>query len=213
MHFEEKAWLDFVRNLLTADETWLMQQHLTVGCPECSKAYSFWTRVTDMTARDSDYEPPASDVHRITAAFIVENREKAGPNLYTPAQLVFDSFHVAAPAGFRSALVQARHLVFCAGPRTISLRIKSESGSQVFMAGQITRAEPAGFERGAMEEVALMESDSLLVTATTSRSGEFHLQYRDTLNLRLLVKVSETETLEISLPDQDPATEEISFGE
>ena len=83
------------------------------------------------------------------------------------------------------------------------------------MAGQITRAEPAGLKPSAMvnEEVALMESDSLVASATSSHSGEFHLQYRDTLDLRLLVKVSEAETLEISLPDQDPATEEINLGE
>ena len=115
MHFKEKAWLDFVRKLLTADETWLMQQHLAIGCCECSKAYAFWTRVTDTAARDSDYEPPTSDVRKITKAFIGERRERAVRDIYTPAQLVFDSFHVAVPAGFRSARLQARHLVFCAG--------------------------------------------------------------------------------------------------
>jgi hypothetical protein len=213
MHFEDKAWVDFVRKLLTDDETWLMQQHLAIGCGECSQACAFWTRVTDMTARDSDYEPPTSDVSRITAAFIGQNREKTVRDIYTPAQLVFDSFHMVADAGFRSALLQARHLVFRASPWTISLRIKSESGNQVFMAGQITRAEPAGLEPGAMQEVALAESDSLVATATSNHSGEFHLQYRDALDLRLLVKVSEAETLEISLPDQDPVTEEFSFGE
>lgn len=213
MHFEEKAWLDFVRKLLTADETWLMQQHLAVGCRECSKAYAFWTRVTDMVVRDSEYEPPASDVRRITAAFIGVKREKAVQDTHTLARLVFDSFDVATPAGFRSALLQARHLVFCAGPWTISLRIKSESGNQAFMTGQITKADPAGLEPSAIEEVALMESDSLVATATSSLSGEFYLKYRDTLDLRLLVKVSEAETLVISLPDQEPATEEISFGE
>jgi hypothetical protein len=211
MHFEEQAWIDFVRKLLTAEETWLMQQHLVVGCRECSKAYDFWTRVADMASRDSDYEPPASDIRTITDAFIGANREETVRKMYTPAQLVFDSFHAAAPAGFRSALLQARHLVFCSGPWTISLRIKSESGKQLFIVGQITRAELAGLEPGA--EVSLMESDSLLATAASSRSGEFHLQYRETPNLRLIVKVSEVETLEISLPDQDPATEETSFDE
>ena len=212
MHFGEDAWLDFARKLLPPDETWSLQQHLAVGCQDCSKSYAFWTRVTEIIARDAEYDPTPSDVRSVTAAFVGENREMAIRKLYIPAQLIFDSFHVAAPVGFRSALMQARHVVFGAGLWTISLRVKSDSGNRVFLAGHITRTEPARSEPGQIK-VSLLQADSLLASATVSHSGEFHLEYRDTSSLRLVVEVSETETLDIPLPDQDPTNEEISFGE
>ena len=108
--------------------------------------------------------------------------------------------------------MQARHVVFVAGPWTISLRVKSDSGNRVFLAGHITRTEPARSEPGRIK-VSLLQADSLLASATVSHFGEFHLQYRDNSSLRLVAQVSETETLEIPLPDQDLTNEEISFGE
>ena len=206
MHFDDVAWLGFVRGSLTTDERWLMQQHLTVGCSECSAAHAFWTRVMDLIAREADYELDASDIRLFTAtAFEGEAREVAVNKMTILARLLFDSFRDDAPAGFRSALMQARHIVLSAGQWTISLRIKRESGNQVFLAGHVTRADTAASAPSRME-VTLRQAESPVGSATTNLSGEFHLQYRDASDLRLFVKVSEAETLEIPLPDQDPTS-------
>jgi hypothetical protein len=210
MHFDDKSWLDFVRRLLNEDERWLLQQHLTVGCNECLRAHSFWSRITEMVARELDYEPDASDIRIVAAAYTAEKPEISLPKSTKLAQLIFDSFRDASPAGFRSALMLARHMVFSAGQWTISLRIKNESGNQVFLAGHITRAESGSGEPRRMQ-VTLRQAGSLAGSATTNDSGEFHLRYVEVLDVWLFVNVSEAETLEIPLPHQNLTDEEISF--
>jgi len=212
MHFDDITWLDFVRGLLTADETWLMQQHLTVGCVECARAHAFWSKMTDVIAREADYGPDASDMRVVTDAFKNANRTAAIPNSTELALLIFDSFREAAPAGFRSALMQARHVVFRAGQWTISLRMKTESANQVFLTGHVMKIDSATEETGAME-VILQQSESPVAGAVTNDFGEFHLEYRNASYVRLFVKVSPAETLEIHLPDQNLLSEEIRFEE
>ena len=48
MHFDDISWLAFVRRSMPEDDTWLMQQHLTVACEECVKAHSFWAKLDDL---------------------------------------------------------------------------------------------------------------------------------------------------------------------
>jgi hypothetical protein len=212
MHFGDVAWVDFVRGALGVNEAKLMQQHLIDECGECLKAHAFWTRITDVISREPEYEPDASDIRVVKAAFAHANSGMAASKMTTTAQVIFDSFRDAAPAGFRSALMHARYLVFRSSRWTISVRIKSDSGNQVFLAGHITERESAEGELGRMQ-VTLLNGAKPLETATTNRSGEFHLQYRDTVDVRLLVKVSGSEDLEIRLPDQDLINDEVSIEE
>ena len=212
MHFDDIAWLDFVRKSLTADEIWLMEQHLAVGCDECSAAHAFWAKVMDLVSLEAHYEPDPSDIQLVTAAFTGGKTEVSMPRRTTLAQLIFDSFREPAPAGFRNALMQARHIVFSVGQWTVSLRMKTEAGNQIFLAGHITRPESDGSEPGRME-VTLLRAESPVESAATNRSGEFQMWYQDALDMRLLVKVSQTETLEVRLLDQDLTIDEINFGE
>jgi hypothetical protein len=211
MHFDDIVWLGFVRGSLTSDEKSSMEQHVTVGCGECSAAHAFWAKVMDFVARQADYEPNPSDVRLVTAAFAGE-KPPVPMSGWTLAQLISDSFRDPAPAGFRSALMQARHIVFCAGQWTISLRMKNEADDQVFLAGQITKPDSDRWEPGQME-VTLLRVDSPVENVTTNGSGEFQLRYRGAFDMRLFVKVSESGTLEIPLPDQDLTRVEIHFGE
>jgi hypothetical protein len=211
MHFDDITWLGFVQGTLTRDERWLLEQHLNVGCSECSTSHAFWSRLADLIAREANYKPDASDIRVATAAFTGENREAHMPKT-TLAQLIFDSFRNSAPAGFRSALMQARHAVFSGGQWTISLRIKDEVGDKVSLAGHITKADSGTADPGTMQ-VSLRQADSRIATATTNHSGEFHMRYERALNVTLLVKISQTETLEIPIPDQDITTEDITLEE
>jgi hypothetical protein len=212
MHFDDIAWLGFVRGSLTSDEKSSMEQHLTVGCGACSAAHAFWAKVKDFVAREADYEPNPSDVRLVPAAFAGEKPPVLMSGWTTLARLISDTFRDPAPAGFRSALMHARHIVFSAGQWTISLRMKNGVGDQVFLAGQITRLNSDRREPGQME-VTLLRVDSPVENVTTNGSGEFQLRYRGAFDMRLLVKVSESETLEIPLPDQDLTRDEIHFGE
>jgi hypothetical protein len=105
-----------------------------------------------------------------------------------------------------------RDVVFSAGHGTISLRMKNEAGDQVFLAGHITRPDSDRCEPGQME-VTLLRAESPVENVTTNSFGEFQLRYRGASDMRLLVKVSESGTLEILLPDQDLTRDEIRFGE
>ena len=212
MHFDDIAWLGFVRGSLTSNEKWLIERHLTVGCGECSAVHAFWAKVRDFVAREADYEPNPTDVRLVTAAFAGEKPRVSISGWTTLARLISDSFRDPAPAGFRSALMQARHIVFSAGQWTISLRMKNEVGDQVFLAGQITRPDSDRWEPGQME-VTLLRAESPVENVTTNGSGEFQLRYRGASDMRLFVKVSESGTLEIPLPDQDLSRDEINFGE
>lgn len=206
MHFDDITWLDFVRGLLTSDQAWLMQQHLTVGCEECKKAHAFWLKMQDFATRDASYEPSRADVLIASEADLTERAEPTLPCDLTAAMVTFDSFRSAMAAGFRSGLTQARYVIYEAEPWTISLRIKSELGNQMFLTGQITKAGMTPDQTPGMP-LMLQGADSLLRSTFTSGSGEFHLQYRSASNIRLLVKISPEQTLEIRLPDPETIRE------
>ena len=212
MHFDDISWLAFVRRSMPEDDTWLMQQHLTVACEECVKAHSFWAKLEDLLAQEREYEPDASDVRVVTSAFSGANSERKNPVLPKLAVLTYDSFQGAAPVGFRSSLMQARHIVFRIDGWTISLRIKQQAGNQVSLTGHISEAELPLRETGPME-IQVLSNGIPNVSVTTSRSGEFHLQYSLVPDVRLLVNVSDAEALEIPLPAEDLTSEDMDFEE
>ena len=212
MHFDDISWLAFVRRSMPEDDTWLMQQHLTVACEECLKAHSFWAKLDDLLAKEGQYEPDASDVRVVTSAFAGANSERKNLVLPKLAVLTFDSFQDSAPVGFRRSLVQARHVVFRSEGWTISLRIKQQTGNQVSLTGHISEAELPLRETSPME-VQLLSNGIPNASVTTSLSGEFHLQYSLVPDVRLLVNVSDAEALEIPLPVEDLASEDMDFEE
>jgi hypothetical protein len=212
MHFEDISWVSFIRKSLPDEQIWLMQQHLSVSCEECIAAYSFWGNFNDWVVRESTYEPDASDIRVVTSAFSAEEQKSKNRTFSRLAVLIFDSFQDVAPAGFRSALMQARHVVFRVADWTISLRIKNQMGNQISLAGHITAREFATQDIGPME-VFLSSYETPIANVTTNRSGEFQVQYPLAPEVRLLVKVSPTETLEIPLPALDLAAEEIDSEE
>ena len=212
MHFEDISWLGFIRESLPDEERWLMQQHLTVSCEECVAAHSFWAQLNDSLGREKTYEPDASDIRVVTSAFSVKEQEPKNRAFSKLAVLIFDSLQDVAPTGFRSAVMQARHVVFRVADWTISLRIKNQASNQISLAGHIAEAESAIRDIGPME-VLLFSYGKPIASVTTNRSGEFHVQYPLAPEVRLLVKVSQTEALEIPLPAVDPSIEDIDSEE
>ena len=62
-------------------------------------------------------------------------------------------------------------------------------------------------------EVQVLSNGIPNASVTTSRSGEFHLQYSLVPDVRLLVNVSDAEALEIPLPVEDLTSEDMDFEE
>ena len=213
MHFDDTTWFDFVRGLLTPDDAWLIQQHLTVSCDECTRAHAFWLRMHEFTTREASDEPDPSDVRRAKRIIAAEKFEGVPSGLLTVAVLTFDSFRQATSAGFRSGpTTQARYLAYEAGAWAISLRMKNGPGNQVLLTGHIARRQ-AGPEETSQMELILQQADTPLGSSLTKGSGEFHMQYSSAPNVCLYLKVSAEEALEIHLPDSALSGGERSFEE
>jgi hypothetical protein len=212
MHFEDTTWFDYVRGLLTPDEAWLMQQHLTVGCEECTRAHAFWLRMHDFTTREASYEPDPSDIGRAMDAMASKTLDAMPSGLLNVAVLTFDSFRQATSAGFRSGQAQVRYMVYEAGAWAISLRLKNELGGHILLTGHIARRQAETEENNEMALI-LQEMDTPLRSTSTNPSGEFHMQYRSAPNLCLYVNVSPKETLQLRLPDPELSDGERGFEE
>jgi len=198
-HFADETWFDYVRNLLPPDQKQAMTTHLNEDCAECNERYNIWKRVFDTVTRESRYSPQPSDVTRVTAAFEKYQRSRR-PSTGVLATLVFDSLHNAAPAGFRSVLAHARHLLYEANNWTIALRLKAEPGNQVSLVGHVTQTGASSVTEGSDLEVTVSRGDTLIAQTISNNVGEFDLEYQNLDALRLRLRFSDEYGLEVDLP-------------
>jgi len=73
-HFEEEAWVDYLRQLVSAPRAAVMQQHLQTGCAHCENLNRAWQEILDVFSRDGDYNPPESSVRIVKAAFDIPKK-------------------------------------------------------------------------------------------------------------------------------------------
>jgi len=198
-HFADEAWFDYVRKLLAPDQMQQMKTHLDEHCAECTELYDIWQRVLDTVTRESRYAVPPSDVAVVTAAFKRYHRS-ALPRTPLVAALVFDSLYDPAPAGFRSVLAQARHLLYEASNWTIALRLKTEPANRVSLVGHVTRTGPSSGTEGSAFEITISRGDTLIAQTMANNLGEFHLEYQNLSALRLRLRLSDEHGLDVDLP-------------
>jgi hypothetical protein len=197
-HFTDESWFDFVRRLLPAHQMDLMRTHLAEGCSHCRELHAVWRRVASITARESDYEPDDCDVGLALAAF-GDRRPAAMSTHRLPPYVVYDSFRDAAPAGVRSVLIHARHLLYEVDKWSVALRLKAEPGNQVSLAGHVTQRGASGSEGGL--QIKVTSGNALMAKTITNGVGEFYLQCPGRKHLQLHVRLREQEELRIDLPD------------
>src|SRR5260221_13531162 len=68
-HFTTQKWIDFVNQVVTANENQLMEKHLKQGCKRCEKTVSLWQRVQQSAVAEEKYQPPGKIVRLAKTAF------------------------------------------------------------------------------------------------------------------------------------------------
>src|SRR5258708_12322100 len=68
-HFTTQKWIDFVNQVVTANENQLMEKHLKQGCKRCEKTVSLWQRVRQSAVAPKRYQPPEGNPRPAKAAF------------------------------------------------------------------------------------------------------------------------------------------------
>src|SRR5258708_35717288 len=100
--FTTQKWIDFVNQVVTANENQLMEKHLKQGCKRCEKTVSLWQRVQQSAVAEEKYQPPEKNGRLAKAAFSgagVTARRKGNESRI---KVLFDSFLQPVFSGARS---------------------------------------------------------------------------------------------------------------
>jgi hypothetical protein len=187
-HFSTTEWVDFVRNVVVAEQRVSMQEHLDRGCDNCLKIVRMWATVVEFARREPFYEPPAGAVRNAESCFF-----SLGLSLKQRADLrilrhVFDSFNLGgALHGIRGAGTVPRQLMYNSHGVFIDLRVEQKSGSDwIDLTGQVMDADVTD---GILEEirVLLLSKGNTALQTTTNRFGEFNFSFRGIGHLGLLL--------------------------
>ncbi len=192
-HFAMQEWVDFVRGVVSEEQSLAMQKHLDDGCSDCRKPLETWKRVIECADRERSYQPLAAYVHMAKAQFAMShpNRVREISN----AELIFDSFAQPVTPGIRSSLSRARQLVFQKGRYSIDMRIAPQA-DRLAIVGQVLDSGRANSALGDIPVRLLAYKQQ----TTTSHLGEFQFEVEQLENLELLFVMSEERDLMISIP-------------
>jgi hypothetical protein len=179
-----------------------MQRHLEDGCERCTKLYNVWKTIAEVAGREVFYEPPQPDVRIGKAVYATARRKYVLPVLAKMIPLVFDNYLDSFAAPVRSAQIQAptRHLLHRTRSWAVDLRLESEGGGQMSVAGQVLRPKQKSAQAVAAD-VILMQGDTLLAQTSTNEFGEFQLQCKYEKNLNIYLDIPGRQPLGIALPD------------
>jgi hypothetical protein len=186
-HFTSEDWIDYVRNVQTADVSAQMKEHLE-KCEECHASFQLWASVTKAAAEDLNYSPP-SDALRIAKSQFVPSQPSRSFLGELMANLVFDTAQQPLPAGVRSASNVCRQLLYQHGQRFIDLRVeKAPSSEEVSLIGQIQ--ESTSGKQTAIP-VVLRCGERIMQQTETNDMGEFHMVFSPLGDLHLELDICE----------------------
>jgi hypothetical protein len=200
-HFTKEKWIDFVNQVVTADENQLMKKHLKQGCKRCLEAVSLWQRIRQSAVAEEKYQPPEEIVRLAKAAF-------AGAGLTAPRKakesrikVLFDSFLQPVFAGARSAGTGTRQMLYRADPFQIDVQIEAKSSSnRLVVTGQLMDlSNPAIVSRDV--RVALSNMRGNVTHAVTNQFGEFSTEVENTGDLQITFDSPGDKPIVISLRD------------
>jgi hypothetical protein len=137
-HFTTEKWIDFVNQVVAANDKQLMEKHLEQGCKRCTETVSLWQRVQQSAAAEKNYQPPENTVRLAKAAFagagLTGQRKGAG----TRIKVLFDSLLQPVFEGARSAGVGTRQMLYRADPFQIDVQLEAKpGGSRLVVTGQL----------------------------------------------------------------------------
>jgi hypothetical protein len=204
-HFSFYEWADFAREVSTAEQSVLMQQHLNAGCLECSKTLDLWRHIVNFAIREKCCEPPAWAVRAVNAMFAVSKVMSQTRGLQI-AKLLFDSTGQPATVGLRGAAAVARQLLYKSGSVFIDMRVQPKPGSDsVVVIGQLLDCDKPDHGISGIP-VSLLSQGKTVSRGKTNDIGEFDFGVNALDKMQLAFGFSKDRTIIVPVPDADCST-------
>lgn len=210
-HFQDTAWVDYVRGVIPERLTAAMTAHLRTGCDRCEQSARAFGALAHLALADTEETPPEYVLHHARAIFALRRPDmvRVLPRLY--GWLVFDSFRTPLPAGVRSGQPISRQVLYEAGPYWIDLRLDHERGSRrACLTGQIATAEASHRIEGLA--VSLTVAGKVAAHAYTNGAGEFQLEYEPHRQVQLHIDVLPDDRIELPVLPRDDEPREPDGG-
>jgi hypothetical protein len=187
-HFEMNDWADFVRGLASLDNRFVMERHLSSGCPSCREIAATLGRVAAVSKEDAEFQVPSHLVHNARAIFALQKPGRSKSLIRIVSQLRYDSFEHASPAGVRSRNQFTRQALYQAENYSLDLRLEHRPGAaRVTLVGQVTNQDEPGKPLASVP-VFLMVGRKIIGQAIGNSFGEFQVQYEPSQRLQLHVQ-------------------------
>lgn len=200
-HFSTTEWVDFVRNVVVAEQRMSMQEHLDQGCGSCLKVLRMWATIVEFARCERFYEPPAGAVRNAVSYFFsfgLTLRQRADLRIL---RHVFDSFDLcSALDGIRSSGTAPRQLMYESDGVFIDLRVEQKLGSDwMDLTGQVLDAHVTD-EILEVVPVSLLSKGNTVLQTTTNQFGEFNCSFNAIGHLGLLLTMKQVALL-LALPE------------
>jgi hypothetical protein len=199
-HFSTEEWVDFVNQMITANQRDAMQQHLAT-CASCAQTVALWQRVHDRALAEAAYQPDLNTIRLAKAAFATSSfaavpQQKSTGNAI---ELLFDSFLQPALAGARSVVIGTRQMLYRADPYQIDIQIEPKPGTnRLVITGQLLEIGASVLTATGVR-VTLSNNRGNSVVVTTNEFGEFSAELENSGDLELSIPSRSGEPIVISL--------------
>ncbi len=190
-HFDDAAWADFVRDIISPQERATMQAHVETGCKKCVAAVELWRSVLHLANEEKGLSPP-DDVVRIAKTQFLALAVLANQGV----RLVSDSFLQPSEAAVRGS-VSARQFLFETDELYVDLRLDPQA-ERVSLVGQIMdRTHATQAVQGL--PVHLQQGLLQLKATNTNQFGEFQFEFNAGPDFYISIVRSEKPTIVLPL--------------
>jgi hypothetical protein len=202
-HFSDEDWINYLREVMPPASRSSAEQHLQTGCPQCVRSKAFWQAINEIARRERENEVPEKVNEAAEALFLDWRRKFVLPNQARRARPIFDSLLEPIPAGVRAANRPPRRVVQRSNRWTIDLRIESEPGDRVWVAGQVIDADRRHPEEEFKAGILLMSRDILLDETAVNSFGEFQFTFQRVPELMIYIELQGRPAIAVALPEAD----------
>lgn len=184
-HFKTETWINYVNQVVAAEEKESMETHLEQGCKRCEETVSVWQKVGHSAAAEGNYQPPADTVRVAKAAFAEAGLETKRKGAGSRIRVLFDSFLQPVYAGARSAGSGTRQMLYRADPFQIDVQLETRpGGNRIVVTGQLLNLDkpevPARDTR-----IVLSNMRGQVIYTVANQFGEFSGEIENSGDLQL----------------------------
>jgi hypothetical protein len=184
-HFKTETWIDYLNQVVTAEEKRLMHTHLKQGCKQCEKTVSVWQKVQQSAAAEASYQPPVDTVRVAKAAFAQAGLKAQRKGASSRIQVLFDSFLQPIYQGARSVGTGTRQMLYRADPFQIDLQLEAKPGTnRIVVTGQLLNLDkPEVTAQGT--RITLSNLRGQVIYTIANKFGEFSGEIENSGDLQL----------------------------